>query len=338
MLILFNGISINAGKMPNDYIYMLTTSKLYSQMNSTFKNNDIIELLKRNHIRFSEGSHEAITLTPQEKASIITYSISDPIKIETKTAKIPSFKISDGIQLDNRDNIIFHSTKEITDITNCPRGSYHYWQSQGKDMICTICNEKMQDTNGEKIRLDDAYYFNMNKIANRRCLQGTTHDFVGKNGQFVCTICNRQKGEQYNHKDLDQLANNLDRIEDEIIQKLLKNITDRKKMNQKREDDREIIMKELLDNYKKESGEKIYGQINNLCDTLISKIESLMGADAKIDIDKFPVYLRDNVYIIDHSYDGGLLKEPIYLTEKENRIIFKENNPFFKVDVYYLLG
>ncbi len=40
--------------------------------------------------------------------------------------------------------------------------------------------------------------------------------------------------------------------------------------------------------------------------------------------------------IIDHSYDGTLLKDSIHLTEKENRIIFKENHPFFKVDVYYL--
>ena len=332
---LFNGISINAGKMSNDYIYMLTASKLYSQLNSTFKNNDIIELLKKNHNRFSEESKEGITLTPQEKAPIKTYYIGEPIKFETKTSKIPSFKISDGIQLDKRENISFHTTKEITNITNCPQGSYHDWKTKGKDMVCTICNEKMEDANGQVIRFQDAYYFNMNKIANRRCLQGSIHDFVGQGGQLVCSVCGRKKGDQYTHKELDELANNLNKIEEENIQKLLKNITEKKKIDQKQEEEREKIIKELIKNYRKESSEKMYGQIINLTDTLIEKLESLLGADTKIDIDKFPVYLRDNVYIIDHSYNGTPIKEPIYLTERENRVIFKENHPFFKVDVYY---
>ena len=300
---LFNGISINAGKMPNDYIYMLTTNKLYSQLNSTFKNNDIIELLKKNHIKYNESVKVDITLTPQEKAVITTYSISDPIQITIKTTKIPSFKIGDGIQLDKRENILFHITKEITNITNCPQGSYHDWKIKGKDMVCSICNEKIEDVNGDIVRLIDAYYFNMNKIANRRCLQGTLHDFVGKNGQFVCTICGRKMGEQYTQKELDELADNLDKIDDETIQKLLKGITEQKKMDQAEEEQREKLIKNLMSNYKKEYGEKIYGQINILADKLITKIESLLGTDTKMDIDKYPVYLRDNVYIIDHSFN-----------------------------------
>ena len=45
--------------------------------------------------------------------------------------------------------------------------------------------------------------------------------------------------------------------------------------------------------------------------------------------------MRDYFYIIDHSYKGVLFDKPTIITQKEHRIIFKENHPVFKTDVYY---
>jgi len=44
---MFNSISMDAGKMKNDYVYLLTSSKLYTQLNGTFKNNEIINLVQK---------------------------------------------------------------------------------------------------------------------------------------------------------------------------------------------------------------------------------------------------------------------------------------------------
>lgn len=357
---LFNSISMDTGKMPDDYIYMLTTSKLYSQLNSTFKNSDIINKLKQAQIRYAGNERADVVPVVSQKDLIKTYSIENPIKMIPKPRKIPDFKISSGIQLDDKPNILYHIQEITSDLTNCPYGSIHYWVTKGTDIECLFCGEKGADVNGTIDRTDDAYYYNLNVIANRRCLEGTTHDFVGRDGEFVCTICGRKKGEtvtladtvtykgsdlvarfkkqikeMYDRKDLDKLASNLDRIENESIQKLLETIRLREESQKRKQEKINQLIKELKDSYRKESGEKLYGQIVVLTNKLINILENLIGKNTDLDIDKYPVYLRDNVYIIDHSYDGASLPEPFILTQKDNRVIFKENHPFFKMDVYY---
>jgi hypothetical protein len=333
---LFNSISMDAGKNQNDYIYLLTSSKLYTQLNSTFKNNEIIRLLERNHIKYSgKPSAEAKIAVVPEEDLIKIYPIKNPIQIVLKTRKIPTYKISNGIIFDRIDKILYPETLTITDLTNCPNGSYHKWIVKETDIISSDCNLKGDEVSGDIDLTNEAYYYNLNIIANRRCLQGTIHDFVGKDGQFVCTICGRKPGEQYTIDELDELARNLDRLENERIAEKLKSINDKNEINQDEQTFRTKLLNELTLNYKKETGDKIYGQTNIQVDKLIKILESLIGVETNLDIDKYPVYLNDNVYVIDHSYDGTPLNEPIILTQKDNRINFKEDHTYFKTDVYY---
>lgn len=331
---LFNSISMDAGKMSNDYIYLLTTSKLYSQLNSTFKNNDIIRLLEKNHLKYSSKPTETSVTKLVEEELIKTYSIQNPIVIIPKTRKIPSYKISSGIVFDRKEDLLYHTIDIITDISNCPQGSYHNWVSKGKESICTICGEKIEDVTGKINRELEAYYYNLNIIANRRCLDGSIHDFVGEKGQFICTKCGRKMGEKYTKEELDKLTKKMDENENKNIQKILELTEKQKKMFENEQEERELLTKELISNYRKETSDKIYGQISNIIDKLIKLLETFIG-DTNLDIDKYPVHLNDNIYIIDHSYEGTMFNEPIIITQKENRVIFKENQPFFNTDVYY---
>jgi len=332
---LFNSISIDGGQMPNNYVYLLTTSKLYSQLNSTFKNSDIINVLKRSHAKWNPQKTPDVIPVVTEEDLIKTYPIENPIQIILPARKIPDFKISNGISYDKRYQLLYQITEMITDITNCPEGSYHKWAAKGKEIYCKICNENGNEVFGKIIRLNEAYYYNLGKIAERRCLEGTLHDFAGKDGQFTCTRCKRKKGDKYTKNELDKLAVNLSAIENENIQKNLDRLEKQKQETQKEDDDRAKLVNNLTSDYKKETGDKLYGQTTFVTSKLIRLLESLIGDETNLDIDKYPVYLKDNVYIIDHSYDGSLLTEPIILTQKDNRIIFKENHAFFKTDVYY---
>ncbi len=332
---LFNSVSIDAGKMPNDYVYLLTSSKLYSQLNNTFKNNDIINVLKQNHIKYDSDRTQVATTLPVVKDQVGSYPIKNPIQIKLKPRKIPTFKISSGIIFENMDSTMFKIQKTNTDITNCPNGAYHHWISKGTDIQCKICGEKGEDVNGDVIRFIETYYYQMSKIAARRCIRGTIHDFVGKDGKFVCTICGRTMGDKYTNKELDELAINLNTIENNNIQKMLEQIATQQKNAELMDRDDETIAKTLLNNFQQENGDKIYGQMTILINKLIILLETMLGSDINLDIDKYPVYLKDNVYIIDHSYDGSKFAEPIIVNEKDNRIILKENHPFFKKDVYY---
>ena len=67
---------------------------------------------------------------------------------------------------------------------------------------------------------EDAYYFNLNKIANRRCLTGGLHDFQGKQNDaqttnYECSICGRKKNIKYTKEELDILVNNMHKIDDQ---------------------------------------------------------------------------------------------------------------------------
>ena len=355
---LFNGISMDAGKNTDNYIYMLTVGKLYSQLNSTFRNDEIINRLKQHQVRYSDKPNAAPVVT--EKDLIKTYSIENPITLELKPRKIPNFKISPGIQIDNKENILYHDMETITDLTHCPYGSSHFWFNRGGDIQCLFCSEKGEDVHGKIDRSIEAYYYILNIIASHRCLEGTVHNFVGNNSVYICTICGRKKNEvmilsdynqykpdylaakfkkvieeTYSNKDLDKLAKNLDQLENERIEKILKNISTKQKIYEEREREIEDSIMDLTKSYKKESGEKMYGQITIMTNKFIGILETYLGKNINLNIGKYPVYLRDNVYIIDHSYDGSIFTEPVILTQKDNRVMFRENHLFFKTDVYY---
>lgn len=337
---LFNSISIDAGHLKSEYIYMITASKLYSQLNKTFKNNDIINILKQNHIKYSGDKTQEIVKTDTDKNKYPRLSIDHPIKIEVHSRIIPDFKLTSGIQFDDKEHIVWDSIEAITDFTNCPTGSYHKWEAKGKSMICKICGENNDEVTGKVDRSIEAYYFNLQQIAEKRCLIGTLHDFQTVSGTTKCTICKKSPDEKYTRAELDKLKDVLDRLEGiraaENINATKKQEADYKTF----EKTHQVAYEKNILNYKRYIGEpdgaaKIgFGKINIIADKFIDAIESYIGNNADVDTNKYPVYLKDNVFIIDHTYNE-LLKEPILLSEKENKVMLKDNHPYFKTDVYY---
>ena len=332
---LFNSISMEAGKLPNDYIYLLSTSKLYSQLNSTFKNNDIINLLKKNHIKYSDKPTKNVFISETKEELLKSYSIENPINIFLKPRKIPNFKIGDGINYDKKNDLMYPITKTSTDISNCPQGSYHNWKSVDKEIKCTICNELGHNDIGKINRSDETYYYDLNKIANRRCIEGTLHDFVEQNGKVICSKCKREMNIMYPKEELDKLVENLRKTDDENIQKILNKISKYEQNKEIKQASVDKKFKELIDTSGLTNNNTNYGQINTSVDKLINLLESLIGTDTNLDINKYPVYLRNDTYIIEYAYDGSQLPEPIISTQKDNKINFKENHQFFKTDVYY---
>lgn len=361
---LFNSISMDAGKMPNDYVYLLTSSKIYGQLYTTLQDNYVFNVLKRNHVRYSDKQTiDKIPVVPEDDL-VKTYSIQNPIQIVLPTRKLPSYKLSNGISYDAEDYILYDYYTTITNVTNCPYGSSHYWSSKDKNIKCLFCDEKGEDVNGEIDRTIEAYYYNLNKLANRRCLEGTFHDF----DRGICSICGRKYNEiftyndtyrladaiqnkgnvsfylekfrksiqqMYSREDLDKLSENLDRIDTENIKQILEILSSQKEDEEQLENLWKTSINELVTGYRKETGDKLYGQITTLVDKLIDILEMEIGVDTDLDINKYPVYLRENVYIIDHSFDGTPLDQVIILTEKDDRIHFRENHQFFKTDVYF---
>lgn len=378
---LINSIIIDAHKLSNDYIYLLTVSKFYTQLNNTFKNNDIINILKQNHTKYFNVNVQNTSLI--EKDLNKTYSISNPIKLVKVPRKIPSYNISSGIQLDKKDNIIYKILQYNTDITNCPNGpiigGFHYWKNINTNFICIKCNKKDNEVYGDYDSTIDNYYYNLQSIATRRGLDGHIHDFVLKNGKYICSIDDKILTDRYNKKEIQELKDHLNEYLEKIaisgadkdkitnyINKLInektilftkdelnilnnslnkieddntKNILKYNNLLIKEEEDfnkiKTSMLKKLTENYKTFTNGNLFGNTSMIIDKLITSMESYIGKDIIINIDKYPVYLMDNVYIIDHAYNGALFTQPIIFTQKDNKIFFKENQSFFKTDVYY---
>lgn len=65
----------------------------------------------------------------------------------------------------------------------------------------------------------------------------------------------------------------------------------------------------------------------------ITNWENIIGTNVKINNQN--LYLRHDVYTIDHDYHGNKIDKPLIFIETDNKIIFKKNDSFFDMNVYY---
>ena len=79
----------------------------------------------------------------------------------------------------------------------------------------------------------------------------------------------------------------------------------------------------------KKNKDDIYQIIENL----IVFWEDIIGKN--ININNENIYLRQNVYIINHNFRGNNRDDIITIVENDNKIIFKKDDQFFKQNIYY---
>jgi len=60
--------------------------------------------------------------------------------------------------------------------------------------------------------------------------------------------------------------------------------------------------------------------------------EDIIGSNVKLGN---KLFLRSNVYTIDHDHRGNSIEKVMTFIESDNKIIFKKNDPYFNINVYY---
>lgn len=336
---LFNSLALDFKKFPSDYIYSLTINKIYAQLHVIFNNNNIINILKTYHEKYNPDVK--LITKPTNKNIIKIYYLDNPIKEPIKNHKIVSFKLSRGLQLDDSQNLLYHIIPNFTDITNCPKGDYkgdtHLWKNKGKSFECQHCGLYITEVNGNYNSDNDIFYFEMQKIAKKRCQSCELHKYILENNKSTCNLCNKDSDYKYSETELNELENN---INNQNNKRILKIINKEKNAAQK-------ILQQDLQNanlygqieakFEKEFNKQLYGQTNKIFDKLISIMADLIGISTNLDNKLYPLYLKDNVYIIENNYTGIAFPKPLVFSQGENKIFFKENHPFFNVDVYYYI-
>jgi hypothetical protein len=78
--------------------------------------------------------------------------------------------------------------------------------------------------------------------------------------------------------------------------------------------------------------QKIKKETNDILIPLLQLLQNTIGQNTNLNNEN--IFLWDNAYIINHDHYGNKI-EPIIITDKDKKLIFKANHPFFRKDVFY---
>lgn len=120
-----------------------------------------------------------------------------------------------------------------------------------------------------------------------------------------------------------------DVFSDSEYKKLKDNVkinTEKTKNNMKRE-------KKIVNVEYEYDMENVNNDLYEHIEKTISEWEKIIGVDARIG--NMNLYLRNNVYTINHDKDGNKIENVKRYTDNDNVVIFKKNDPHFNTNVYY---
>jgi len=325
---ILNSVLENSTNKDAHYLYEIISTKFYSKLNTTFNSSLILSRLRTDtnkNINSLDKKSYVITKSAPILIKDEFEFIKDYLDPEYNTCRLPKYYIA-------KRNVVHKKYNYINGITNCPTGEFHKWVPDAKTMKCSICNLTLeyvmqQNTTDQDKELSDKFrYIQLQQLAQKYCsidTQQHNFKFDRNSGTYICIKCKKPQDYTYNNKELDHLEKLLNKKTIDL-QKLLntKDNTEESAYGKK-------VLQKLETLYQSESPkEKEYSYLNKFVET----IQNVVGTDINIGQN---THFKDNIYVVDHDHLGYPLDTPIYITDKDNKMIFKSNHPFFKTDVLY---
>jgi hypothetical protein len=219
----------------------------------------------------------------------------------------------------------------INILTICKNGKFHKWNFDKNDMICSVCKEsyhvllkKNKDIESNEY-LKKINIINLENLTKKYCINGDLHN-LDKND--ICELCKINPTTfKFKEKELLLLEKNLENIKDKEYY-----VTDNINILQNEIDTNNL----LCDNFHKEYEKKILksDSLEHYIKSFINRCVDILGNKIKIKNDFY--YLKDDIYTIDHDYQGILLNKEFTFLESQNVLKIFENHFYFKKDVYYI--
>lgn len=217
----------------------------------------------------------------------------------------------------------------INNITNdTTTGKFNTWTVRGKNKY--LENQFGTSLLGLEIKDDSKNelttkfkYSQLLELSEKYCTSGEIHSYTydQKTNKTLCTKCHKENIYKYSHKELDELKNNLEKLQNKDTDTHNNINTD--SIETKKQHTLTLTLEELSSKF---------GKINNI-DVLIEEIQKVKGINIKL-ANTF-INLYDNTYIIDHDHTGHSLDTPIVLSDKDKKINLIKNHSFFGKDVLY---
>lgn len=315
------------------YLYEILITKFFLKL-VLFKDFMIIKKLDQKYLADNVIINEKRSMFDTEKYDMINISdfhnsYSHDYAYETLSKKYCLQRYFPPVFVNN----LIDMTK-VSNLSNCIEGEFHNFKTKGKNMVCDNCHVEL----GLNLYITDSYKHlheleilnYMKKLAKKYCISGKLHifEYNSSTNKNICKKCSYIEGQPILHNKTELikmyqiiqttiLKNNL--LAWEIVNK-----------NNIKNDAKAKNIKKFLDKvmYK---FQKYDNNLSNTLDTFLDNVQKLLGTD--ILIDNKLHNLHNDIYIIDHDYNGSKLNSPVQINEKENRFRFVENHSFFKCDV-----
>lgn len=327
---IFNGVSSDAGRNKDNYVYLLMSSKMYQCLNNLMRNNLVLDALKTSHFQYAGTDNKKVTKKAVPSYPIGSDTIEESHREYLSPVKLPIFRPDYGKAYTLWSSVIDHPIERFDGRTVCPDGDFQKLVSKGTDVVSANC-PTYDDMQTDLIV--PVYYDRLEKLAAKKCLEGTSHDYQETDKGRVCRLCQRTPETSYTHQELDQLVENLRKVQETIYQEAVKKTEKEKQDFMVVEKHENAVYESLMTDYKKH-WDKVT-EVSDVIDVLMNPMEELIGKDASVEPEQLPVYVKNNVYVFNHNYQGGILPKPMIISQASDKIMFKENHPFFKADVYF---
>jgi len=254
-------------------------------------------------------------------------------------------------------NVIYKKYYNICNMTNCPSGEFHKWAANEKTMKCKICKntiDTIKYKKSESEQIEENYkYVKLQKIALKYCQNGLLHNFMSdsKKNCNTCNVCKIEENHTFSQKELELLNDNLQIYKTKLLNdenaelvnyasSYLKKIEKYQEYVKKIET--EYTTKGIAENNKFYFLKGFFDNIQNTIgkDTPLTYISAFETTPAQtqtssVQNSKNTIYIYNNIYIIDHDHLGYPLDKPIVITDHDNKINYKTNNPIFNTNVLY---
>ena len=330
-----NSILEMYSKKKHNYIYDVIANKFFQKLNTTFKNEEIldrIKLIEDKKIKIKSGDDKKNSAKVKPVILVNDFEIGNYNGISSwLQCKLAKSFIRKRIDL-------FQEYYNISNVTNCEKGTFHKWISKNGEFTCSLCGITVSTVStSHKLakEIEENYEMvKLQKLAMKYCLSGKLHNYAvdTKTKCNVCTKCDKIDTDTLSKSELEELRKTVDNI---------------KKLN---DNENSLESSEDVNNRQKTESSKSIAAINDIkakygkskqhkedyykfIDIFISKLESILGKD--INLHNQNIYLRYDSYTINHDHNGYIIDKPYTIKDDGHTLILKKNHPFYKKDVLY---
>ena len=319
-----NSILEMYSKKKHNYIYDVIANKFFQKLNSTFKNDAILDKIKmiedkKIKTKVSDDKKQNIRIKP-----II---LPDDFEISNFQGIADWLKCTVAKYSIDKKKALFEKYYNITNATNCEKGTFHKWVPKNGQLVCALCDVASNDTSEDKKlakEIEQKYeIIKLQKMAKKYCLSGKLHNYIVdvKKQCNICTKCDKIDTDELTKTEMDELKKTLQDMKQ----------SDKIKPIPIKSDKPTAFINDIKSDYGKSKQHK--EDYYKFIDDFISKLESILSKD--VNLHNKDIFLRHDSYTINHDHNGHMIDKPYTIKDDGHTLILKKNHPFFKKDVLY---